>query len=195
MTTTRSSPYPIEPFFLSRWSPRAMSGEAIDERELFTLFEAARWAPSGSNVQPWRFLYARRDTPHWPVFFDLLMPGNQEWCHAAAALVVFISRTTHEQTGRPILTHAYDTGAAWMSVALQGHLRGLVVHGMGGFNRDAARASLAIPEEFAINAMAAVGRPGPIEALPEAVRQRETPSDRRPLSETVHEGPFRTPSA
>ena len=76
----RTPDYPIEPLFLDRWSPRAMSGEPIDERELLRLFEAARWAPSTYNEQEWRFLYARRDSPHWPAFFGLLMEANQAWC-------------------------------------------------------------------------------------------------------------------
>jgi nitroreductase len=96
----RTSDYPIDTLFLDRWSPRAMSGESIDERELLTLFEAAHWAPSSGNSQPWRFLYARRDTEQWQEFFDLLAEGNRTWCHKAAALVVFLSRTTHEQTDK-----------------------------------------------------------------------------------------------
>ena len=165
-----------------------MSGEPISEHELFTLLEAARWAPSSGNSQPWRFLYARRDTVHWPLFLDLLVERNREWCVNAAALVVFVSRTTHEQTGRPLITHAYDTGAAWMSVALQGWLKGLVVHGMAGFDYGRARTSLNIPEEFAVNAMCAIGRPGPIENLSEFQRGREQPSQRRPLAQSAHEG-------
>ena len=76
---TRKADYPIDSVFLDRWSPRAMSGEPIAEEELFTLFEAARWAPSSFNNQPWRILYARRDTPHWPLFFNLLVEFNQSW--------------------------------------------------------------------------------------------------------------------
>jgi nitroreductase len=186
----RTADHPIDNLFLDRWSPRAMSGESIDERVLLTLFEAARWAPSSGNSQPWRFLYARRDTPHWPLFFDLLVEANQEWCRNAAALVVFISRTTQEKTGRALVTHAYDTGSAWMSLALQGWLEGLVVHGMAGFDYARARTSLDIPDEFSVNAMAAIGRPGPIENLPERHRQRESPSPRRPLSESINEGPL-----
>lgn len=92
-----------------------MSGESIDEHDLRTVFEAARWAPSSGNSQPWRLFYARRDTPHWPLFLGLLNERNREWCVNAAALVVLASRTTQEQSGRPLVTHAYDTGAAWMS--------------------------------------------------------------------------------
>ena len=122
-----------------------MSGEPIDETDLFVLFEAARWAPSAGNTHPWRILYARRDTEHWPLFFDLLVERNKVWCVRAAALLLFISRTTNEQTGKPLVTHTYDTGAAWENLALQGTLRGLVVHGMAGFDYAKAHAVLGIP--------------------------------------------------
>lgn len=190
---SRRADYPIDQLFVDRWSPRAMSGEPLDEQELLPLFEAARWAPSSGNSQPWRFVYARRGTPYWPVFLDLLVERNREWCVNAAVLVVFVSRTVHEQTGRPMGTHAYDTGAAWMSLALQGWLRGLVVHGMAGFDRERARNALAVPNEFAVNAMAAIGKPGRVEDLPESQRSRESPSQRRPLAESLIEGAFPAP--
>lgn len=188
----RRADHPIDTLFLDRWSPRAMTGEPIDEAELLTLFEAARWAPSSGNSQPWRFLYARRDTEHWPVFFDLLAEGNRTWCHRAAALIVFISRTTREETGRPLVTHSYDTGAAWMSLALQGWMRGLVVHGMAGFDYARAKTTLHVPDDFSVEAMAAVGRPGPKEDLPPQHLQREFPSTRRPIAELVCAGPYRS---
>jgi nitroreductase len=186
----RTADYSIDRLFLDRWSPRAMSGEPIGDAELFTLFEAARWAPSSGNSQPWRFLYARRDTAHWPLFFGLLSERNQSWCHQAAALVVLVSRTVQDKTGRALPTHAYDTGAAWMSLALQGWISGLVVHGMAGFDFARARTSLNIPDEMSVNAMAAIGRPGRVEDLPEIHSSRESPSQRRPLAESVNEGPF-----
>ena len=155
-----------------------------------TLFEAARWAPSSMNNQPWRMLYAMRGTESWPVFLDLLNEWNRGWCVNAAALIVFVSKTTHEN-GSPCATHSYDCGAAWMSLALQGSIRGLVVHGMQGFDYGRARTALGVPDGYAVEAMAAVGRPGAVEALPEPLRARETPSDRRPLEETVSEGMFR----
>ena len=83
----RKPAYPIHSLFVDRWSPRAMSGEALSETELMTLFEAARWAPSCGNFQPWRFLYARRDTDFWPAFLDLLNPSNKVWAARAGALV------------------------------------------------------------------------------------------------------------
>ena len=189
-TEYRNADYPIDSLFLDRWSPRAMTGEAITEEELFTLFEAARWAPSSYNNQPWRILYARRDTPQWPLFFDLLVEFNQSWVKNAAALVVFISKTTFDHNGEPAATHSFDTGAAWGNLALQGSLKGLVVHGMQGFDYDKARTALNIPEGFKVEAMAVIGKPGRVEDLPEKLQQRETPSDRRKLNETVFEGPY-----
>jgi nitroreductase len=190
-TEFRKADHPIDSLFLDRWSPRAMSGEAITEEELFTLFEAARWAPSSFNNQPWRILYARRDTPHWPLFFDLLVEFNQSWAKNAAALAVFVSKTTFDHNGEPAATHSFDTGAAWGNLALQGALKGLVIHGMQGFDYDKARAALDIPEGFKVEAMAVIGKPGRAEDLPEKLQQRETPSDRRKLNETVFEGPYR----
>ena len=187
----RQAAHPIDSLFLDRWSPRAMTGEPIDEQELLVLFEAAHWAPSSGNSQPWRFLYARRDTEAWPLFFDLLAEGNRTWCHRAAALIVFISRTTHDQSGRALVTHSYDTGAAWMSFAYQGWLRGLVVHGMAGVDYARARTVLHVPEDMTVEAMAAVGKPGAKEDLPPQHLQREFPSQRKPLAELVFDGPYR----
>ena len=166
-----------------------MSGESIDELDLRVLFEAARWAPSAGNSQPWRMLYARRDTEHWPLFFDLLTERNKLWCVNAAALVCFVSTATSDQ-GRPLATHSYDTGAAWENFALQGMVNGFVVHGMQGFDYVRARTTLRVPDDCRVEAMAAVGRPGPLSALDESFRAREMPSGRKPLGEIVCEGVF-----
>ena len=187
----RKADYPIDSVFLDRWSPRAMSGEPITEEELFTLFEAARWAPSSFNNQPWRILYARRDTGHWQLFFDLLVEFNQTWAKNAAALVLFISKTTFDHNGEPAATHSFDTGAAWENLALQATLKGLVVHGMQGFDYDKARTTLNIPDGFNVEAMAVIGKPGRKEDLPERMQERETPNDRRKLDGTAFEGPYR----
>jgi len=186
----RHTDHPVDPLFLDRWSPRAMSGEPIPQEELLVLLEAARWAPSSGNSQPWRILYARRDTAHWPLFLDLLVEANQVWARNAAALLLFVSKTTFDHNGKPSVTHAFDTGAAWENLALQGTLRGLVVHGMAGFDYERARSALGIPEVYQVMAMAAVGKPGPKGALPEKLQGRETPSDRRPLAQSICEGPF-----
>jgi nitroreductase len=186
----RKADYPIDSLFLRRWSPRAMSGEPLDEQELLTLFEAARWAPSTYNEQEWRFLYARRESEAWPLFFDLLVEGNQAWCDRAAVLVVVLSHKFFSRNGNPNPVHVFDSGAAFENLALQGALMGLVVHGMMGFNKNKTRVVLDVPDDFEVNAMIALGRPGDLDDLPEAVRQREIPSGRKPVQEFVREGKF-----
>jgi len=168
-----------------------MSGESISQDELNVLFEAARWAPSAGNTHPWRILFAHRDSEHWSLFFGLLVERNQVWCRNAAVLLLFISRRTNEQTGRALITHSYDTGAAWENLALQGTLEGLVVHGMAGFDYARAKTTLNVPDDFQVEAMAAVGRPGPITVLPEDFQARESPNTRRPITELVFEGLYR----
>lgn len=181
----------VDELFISRWSPRAMSGEEIDEATLLSLFEAARWAPSANNNQPWRFIYARRSTPHWDTFFNLMNEGNQVWATNAAVLIVVISKTTFD-SGKPARTHTYDTGAAWVSLALQGSLKGLVVHGMQGFDYDKAKEVLRMSDEYQVEAMIAVGKKGKKEDLPGYLQEREFPSSRKSIAEIAMEGIFKT---
>jgi nitroreductase len=188
----RRADHPIETLLLDRWSPRAMSGENISEDELMRLFEAARWAPSSFNAQQWRAFYARRGTEHWNAFFELLVDANKLWAKHAAVLIVFISRKNFDYNNEPSRTHSYDCGAAWENFALQGFRQGLVVHGMEGFDYERARKELNVPDDFEVEAMAAVGKPGDKELLPEKLQVRETPNDRRKLSESIFEGPFRS---
>jgi nitroreductase len=186
----RKADHPIESLILDRWSPRAMSGEKIEPNELMRLFEAARWAPSSFNAQQWRALYARRESEHWPAFFNLLVEANQAWARNAAALVVFISRKNFEYNNEQSITHSYDCGAAWENFALQGFRQGLVVHGMQGFDYERARTELKIPDQFQVEAIAAVGKPGDPSTLPDKLRAKESPNDRRKLNESICEGPF-----
>lgn len=186
----RQAEHDIEDLFLRRWSPRAMSGESLGEDELMSLFEAARWAPSSYNGQPWRFLYAHRDTPQWQRFYDLMVEFNQKWAGQAAVLIVVISRDTFEHNGKPARTHSFDTGSAWMSLALAATRNGLVTHAMQGFDYDRARESLGVPKGYTVEAMVAVGRPGDKEDLPEGMREKEEPSTRKPVSEIAFEGSF-----
>jgi nitroreductase len=187
---TRKADFPIESLLIDRWSPRAMSGEEISNEELMRLFEAARWAPSSFNAQQWRALYAHRNGEHWSTFFELLVDANKVWAKNAAVLVLFIARKTFEYNNEPSITHSYDAGAAWENFALQGSHQGLVVHGMEGFDYDRARKELHIPDEFQVAAMAAVGKPGPKESLPKKLQERESPNDRRKVTDSIREGPF-----
>ena len=186
----RTPDHPIEDLILGRWSPRAMSGEALEEAELMRLFEAARWAPSSYNGQPWRFLYARRDTPAWDRFFDLLVEFNQGWAQNAAVLVVVVSRKTFEHNDKPAKTHSFDAGSSWMALALQGSAQGLVVHGMQGFDYEEAAQVLGVPDDHTVEAMVAIGKPGEIEDLDEDLQGREEPSGRKKVEEIAFEGSF-----
>lgn len=179
----------VDALFIERWSPRAMAGQSMEDNELMALFEAARWAPSSYNEQPWRFLYAKRDTPQWEKFFNLLVPFNQEWCKNGAALVVICSKNP-SMLGGLNSTHSYDAGAAWQNLALQGHMKGLVVHGMGGFDREKARTVLQIPEDYTVEAMAVIGKPGDPKNLPDYMQTNEKPSGRKDMKEIVCEGMF-----
>ncbi len=125
MTTSngREASYPISPLFLDRWSPRSLTGETISETDLLTILEAARWAPSAYNSQPWRFLYARREGAAWAQYLGLLNEFNQGWAKRASAIVVLLSRKTFVPAGaseeKPSYSHSFDAGAAWANLALQ----------------------------------------------------------------------------
>jgi nitroreductase len=180
----------IQPIFVRRWSPRAMSGAPVGAEDLATVFEAARWAPSTYNEQEWRFLYAHREGPHWQTFFALLGEGNQAWCHRAGVLVVVLSHTVFSRNGKPNPVHTFDAGAAWENLALQGCSMGLVVHGMMGFDYGRAKTALQVPDDYAVEAMVAIGHPGDPNDLPEALRKIEAPSQRKPIEEITREGTF-----
>jgi nitroreductase len=181
---------PVLDLVLNRWSPRAMSGESISDKELNSLFEAARWAPSSYNGQPWRFIYAKRDTKFWDALYSLLVPFNQEWTKNAAVLILVILRTTFEYNNKPERTHSFDTGAAVENLSLQGFSMGLVVHGMEGFDYDRAKTTLGIPDGYTVEAMFAVGKPAPKEILPPEMQKREEQSDRKKIEEFISEGKF-----
>jgi nitroreductase len=180
----------INRLFVNRWSPRAMSGEEISNDDLMGLFEAARWAPSSYNNQPWRFIYAKRNTDHWQTLISLLVEGNKIWAQNAAVIVVVISRKNFEFNEKPAITHQFDAGAAWENLALEATSRGLVTHGMQGFDYKQAREELGVPENFDVMAMIAIGKLGQRENLPLNLQEREYPSDRKPLEEIVMEGKF-----
>jgi len=191
----RRPDHPLDPLFLERWSPRAFDGSDIPDEDLLTIFEAARWAPSAFNSQPWRFLYAKRGDPDWERFQSLLIPWNRSWAHSASVLIYILSDTlpfTDRKTGEPApsTTHSFDAGAAWASLALQATLMGYHAHGMSGIEYDLARAELRIPDRYALNAACVIGRIGDPAILDDKLRARETPSDRKPLADFVFRGGF-----
>ncbi|MCA1407098.1 nitroreductase family protein [Ensifer sp. IC3342] len=190
----RRADHPIHSIFLERWSPRAFTGEEISEKDLLALFEAARWAPSASNNQPWRFVYARRGTEHFASLLDILDESNQRWAKNASAIVIILSKT-HRLTSngemRPAYTHAFDTGAAWFALALQTRLAGLYAHAMAGIDRDKAMRVLGVPEHYRVEAAVAIGKLADPSTLPDDLREREKPSQRKPIADFVFEGRFK----
>jgi flavin reductase (DIM6/NTAB) family NADH-FMN oxidoreductase RutF/nitroreductase len=188
----RSTDREIAAMFLDRWSPRAFAADEIGDEVLMSFFEAARWAPSSMNAQPWRFVYVKRDQPGWQPFLDTLSSTNRSWAAQASALIAFVSKETLNFGGKdfPSPTHSFDTGAAWMSFALQASLSGWHTHGMAGFDGDALRGVLAVPAGFAIDAVAAIGKRGDADSLPDALKLREIPSERNALAELVFNGGF-----
>jgi nitroreductase len=186
--SVRKPNYPINPLILNRWSPRSMTAEGLNDDDIMSLFEAARWAPSSYNNQPWRFIYAKRNTEHWDRLFNLLMEGNKIWAKNAALLVVVISRKNFEFNEKPAITHQFDAGSAWENLALEASYRGIVAHGMQGFDYEKAGVDLGIPPNFEVMAMIAIGKKGPREILPSELQEKEKLTDRKPLKEIIMEG-------
>ena len=192
----RVAAYPVDPLFVDRWSPRSFTAEPVPDAALLSMFEAARWAPSASNAQPWRFLLSRRGDAAWGDFTGLLLPRNALWAANASALILILSAKLVERRGEIVenISHGFDAGAAWANLAHQALLLGWHTHGIGGFDRAAARARLAVPDDYAIEAMVALGRAGGLDSLHADFHAQEAPNDRRPLEETVFAGGFGTPA-
>jgi nitroreductase len=180
----------IEPLLVNRWSPRAMTGESLDEEQYLPLFEAARWAPSSYNNQHWRFLYATQEDEEFELFANLLTAGNREWAEDAAVLVTLVSKETFDHNGEPARTHSFDTGAAWQNLALEATRRELVTHAMQGLDYEAAAEQLDVPDGFSVECMIAIGERAPAETLSDELQEREFPSDRKPVDEILHHGGF-----
>jgi nitroreductase len=193
---SRQPDYPVEPLFVDRWSPRSFTGEPVPDAVLQSAFEAARWAPSASNAQPWRFLIARHGDQHWDRFVDLLAPRNALWASRASTLIVILSELQVERRGEVVtnVSHSFDAGAAWTNFAHQALLLGWHTHGIGGFDRVAARDRLQVPDSFAIEAMVALGRQAGRDTLHAEFHASEIPSSRRPLEETVFAGGLGLPA-
>jgi nitroreductase len=192
--STRSPEYPVDPQFIGRWSPRAFTGKAMAAAELMSLFEAARWTPSTSNTQPWRCVYGLAGSPGFEAMFATLAASNQVWARRASALIAVMSATESMPAGatqpKPSPLHAFDTGAAWMSLALQAEKLGWRTHAMGGIDREALRQALAVPATFALHCVVAVGEQGDAASLDASLQAREAPNARQPLAAMVAEGRF-----
>lgn len=188
----RQSVKGVHRLFVDRWSPRAFDRSKIDDRDLDIIFEAAGLAPSAFNYQPWRFLYAHRDDPIWDQFVGLLNPFNQSWAQNASAMIFIVTDTTMEQGEATSLsrTHSFDAGAAWAQMALQATALGYHAHAMAGIDYDRAQSELNVPPHFRVEVAVAIGRRASPDTLPDALREREAPSGRKPVDEIAFAGTF-----
>ena len=192
-TPIRQSGHPVDPLFPARWSPRAFTDREVSEAEVMSLLEAARWAPSASNHQPWRLVWARRGEAGFAAIRDALIGNNPLWAGKAAVLFAVASKDTvlnREGVEVANRTSAFDTGAAWMSLALQAQVMGLFAHAMGGFDKDKLAAAVALPPGHTLHCVVAAGEQGASGTLPEPLRERETPSNRKPVSDFAVHGRF-----
>ena len=179
---TRQATHPIQAAFVERFSPRAFSGKKLSAQDIETIVEAARWAPSASNKQPWHFAYALNGDANWAAFSTIPNEGNRRWCLNAGALLVVLSDKT--ASGK----HSFDTGCAWGYLALQAHAMGLATHAMGGFSAEEASKVLGLPAHLVPEIVIAVGQRADASTLPDDLREREVPTDRKPLAEVLSAG-------
>ncbi|OOG24128.1 nitroreductase [Thioalkalivibrio denitrificans] len=174
--------------FIERWSPRAFLPDKLSHEELMTLFEAARWSPSCFNEQPWHFVYAVSEED-LKRFQSVLTDKNRSWASRAPVLIIAFSRRQFRKNGKPNRWADFDTGSAWMALALQANRLGLHCHAMGGFDQDKAYEVTGVdPDEYNAICVIALGRRADADVLPEDLRERETPSDRNPLDDMITEG-------
>jgi len=187
--------HPIHDLLKRRWSPRAFSDQPIEAEKLHMLFEAARWAPSSNNEQPWRFIVANKDhETEWNRLLACLMEGNRKWAYRAPALILSVASLNFQDDSTPNRHAFHDTGMAVENLVLQATALGLSAHQMAGFDVEKARADLKIPSGYEPVAMIAVGHPGDLASLPDRLRERELqPRSRRSISEWTFSGQWGDP--
>lgn len=181
--------YPVADFIKHRWSPRSFTSQPIQDEDLRTLFEAAAWAPSAMNEQPWRFVYAHRaQTEAFQNLWNCLLPGNQPWAKNAAVLVVVLARKTMGPNNDLNRHYLHDTGLATGNLLLQAGTMGIHGHVMGGFDMAKTQEVLHLPADLEPASFLALGYVGEAEQLEEPFRSRELAArSRKPLREFVFE--------
>jgi nitroreductase len=182
--------YPIHELIKRRWSPRAFADRAVEPATLRSLFEAARWAPSSNNEQPWRFILATKaNKTEWDRLFNCLLEGNRKWAYQAPVLMLSVASLKFEDDGKPNRHAFHDTGMAVENLIIQATALGLFVHQMAGYDVEKARAECKIPDGYEPVAMIAIGYPGDPSTLPDYLRERELKArERNPISTFVFSG-------
>lgn len=187
---------PVNDLIRDRWSPRAFAPAPVGRDDLIAVMEAARWAASSGNGQPWRWMVATKDDPQaYEAALSCFNASNQRWAKTAPVLIFGCARRTSERTGSPNPHAWYDLGLANAQLTIQAQSLGLVVHQAAGIEHDKARAAFSIPDEFDVVVGMALGYPGDPDSLPDELPGRERePRVRKPLGETVFTGAFGTPA-
>ncbi len=171
----------VDPLQVSRWSPRAFVKTPINEADLARLFEAARWAPSCFNAQPWQFYVSTDKT--FNDYLHLLVEGNQAWAGDASVLGFVVVKKTFAHNGKPNAYAEYDAGAAWMAMTLQARQMGLYTHGMAGIKHDEVASYLTLDDDHKVVCGFAIGVATTPDTLPDDIAAKEKPSPRKPLDE------------
>ncbi|MBW4038468.1 MAG: nitroreductase family protein [Acidobacteria bacterium] len=176
----------VEELILKRWSPRSYADKPVSSEDLTKVFTAAAWAASSYNEQPWRFIVGKKGDETYAKILDALIEFNQTWAKTAPVLILSVAKKTFTQNGQPNAYGLHDTGAASANLSLQATALGMHTHGMGGVDKDKARANFAIPDEYEVGAAWALGYLGEPTALPEPYAGMEVaPRTRKPLQEIV----------
>lgn len=173
----------VDPMLARRWSPRAFKKISLAQQDLVTLFDAARWAPSCLNAQPWRF-YVSTDAS-FAQYLSLLVEGNQVWAKDAAVLCFVVVKKSFEHSGKPNGFAEFDAGAAWMSLAIQARQMGLYTHAMGGIKAQDISQMLALDDDHKVVCGIAIGVAADASTLSAELAAKEKPSARKPLTEIV----------
>ena len=190
MKKTAQTSVELHPVLSERWSPRAYDADAtISDTDLTAFLEAARWAPSANNGQPWRFIVARRGDEHFQRLQKTLSGFNQIWAPSASLFIVVTTKTVQED-GQPRTSAMYDAGLAAGLLTVEAHHRGYVVHQIGGFDRDIVKNEFNIPQDIVPIVILAIGKQAPISSITdEAIKAREeAPRTRLPLNDLILAG-------
>jgi nitroreductase len=190
MQKAATTDVPVHDLIKNRWSPRAFAEKRVPAEVLRALFEAARWAPSSNNEQPWAYLVATKDdAENFAKMLAVLVEFNANWAKQAPVLALSVAHVKMQRDGKPNRVALHDVGSATSQLTFEANSRGLLVHQMAGFDTERARQTFAIPPDWEPVAAIALGYPGDPESLPEKLRERElAPRARKPLSEFVMTG-------
>jgi nitroreductase len=194
MQKPANNDFPIAEIFRQRWSPRAFSNKAVEKEKLQCILEAARWAPSSMNEQPWRFIVGQKGDETWDKIFSSLVEWNQQWAGKASVLILNLGKKTFTYKSRPNATFQYDTGQAVAMMISEAVNQGLITHQMGGFSASKASELFDIPSDYQPISVTAVGYYGHADQLPEDMRKSEfSKRERMTSGDFIFSGQFGQP--